>query len=113
LTARYRQALAARDEAALHYEATVLNAFHEVADGLASIQKLAEAREQESRAVEAYSVAVQVSMQRYVAGRAGYFEVLQQQQQLFPAEGVLVQIQLNQYLAMVDLYKALGGGTGM
>jgi multidrug efflux system outer membrane protein len=113
LTARYRQALAARDEAALHYEATVLNAFHEVADGLASIQKLAEAREQESRAVEAYSVAVQVSMQRYVAGRAGYFEVLQQQQQLFPAEGALVQIQLNQYLAMVDLYKALGGGTGM
>jgi len=45
-----------------------------------------------------------------VAGRASYYEVLQEQQQLFPAENTLVQIQLNQRLAFLQLYQALGGG---
>ena len=43
-------------------------------------------------------------------GRAGYYEVLQEQQLLFPAENTLTQIQLNQWLAVVQLYRALGGG---
>jgi len=51
-------------------------------------------------------------MERYVAGRASYFEVLQEQQQLFPAENSLVQIQLNQRLALIQLYTALGGSFG-
>jgi outer membrane protein TolC len=45
-----------------------------------------------------------------IAGKAGYFEVLQEQQQLFPAENFLVQTELNQFLALVQLYRALGGG---
>jgi multidrug efflux system outer membrane protein len=49
-------------------------------------------------------------MQRYVAGRASYYEVLQAQQQLFPAEDALARTRLNQLLGMVALYKALGGG---
>ena len=51
-------------------------------------------------------------MERYVASRASYYEVLQQQQQLFPAENALVQLQLNQRLALVQLYQAFGGGFG-
>jgi multidrug efflux system outer membrane protein len=49
-------------------------------------------------------------MQRYVAGKAGYFELLEAQQQLFPAENALVQTQLNQLLSFVQLYRSLGGG---
>lgn len=52
-------------------------------------------------------------MERYVAGRASYFEVLQEQQQLFPAENSLVQIQLNQRIALIQLYTALGGSFGL
>jgi multidrug efflux system outer membrane protein len=47
---------------------------------------------------------------RYEAGRASYFEVLEAQQQLFPAEDELAQTQRDQLVAVVDLYKALGGG---
>jgi outer membrane protein TolC len=36
--------------------------------------------------------------------------VLQEQQLLFPAENALVQLQLNQMLAAVQLYRSLGGG---
>ena len=43
-------------------------------------------------------------------GNADYYEVLQEQQLLFPAENTLVQLQLNQLLAVVQLYRALGGG---
>jgi multidrug efflux system outer membrane protein len=47
---------------------------------------------------------------RYESGRASYFEVLEAQQQLFPAETALAQTRRDQLLAVVNLYKALGGG---
>jgi multidrug efflux system outer membrane protein len=49
-------------------------------------------------------------MERYRLGNADYYEVLQEQQLLFPAESTLVQTQLNQLVAVVQLYRALGGG---
>jgi multidrug efflux system outer membrane protein len=51
-----------------------------------------------------------VARQRYTAGQANYYELLQEQQQLFPAENALTQTELNQLLAIVQLYNALGGG---
>ena len=50
-----------------------------------------------------------VSTLRCVAGKASYYEILEAQQQLFPAENSLAQTELNQLLAFVQLYKALGG----
>jgi len=110
LVGQYHQARAVREEAALRYQSTVLNAFREVADALIAREKYEQARIQQERAVRAYEVAVQVATERYVAGRAGYFEILQEQQLLFPAENSLVQTQLNQMLTLVQLYRALGGG---
>ena len=54
--------------------------------------------------------AVAVSRDRYIAGKASYYEVLEAQQQLFPAENNLAQTQLNRLTAVIQLYKALGGG---
>ena len=110
LVAQYRQAKAAWEEAKLSYEQTALNAFQEVSNALISRQKLEATRVQQARSVKAYEEAVQVSMKRYVAGKASYYEVLQTQQYLFPAETTLAKTQLNQLLAIVQLYKALGGG---
>ena len=110
LAAQYRQAQAAREESSLRYQVTVLNALQEVSNHLTSVEKLAAVRVQQARAVQANEVAVEVSLQRYVAGRAGYFELLEAQQQLFPAENSLVQTQYNQFLAIIQLYRALGGG---
>jgi outer membrane protein, multidrug efflux system len=88
----------------------VLNAFQEISDALITRKKSASARTQQRRAVEAYKVAVKISLERYRMGSADYYEVLQEQQLLFPAEKTLVQFQLNQLLAAVQLYRALGGG---
>jgi multidrug efflux system outer membrane protein len=110
IRAQYAQARAARDQFALQYQAAVLNAFQEVSDALISREKLAAARIQLSHAVDAYKIAVKISLERYRAGNADYYEVLQEQQLLFPAENSLVQTRLNQLLAIVQLYRALGGG---
>ena len=110
LTAQYRQSKAAWEQARLVYEQTALNAFQEVSNALVSREKLEATRAQQSRAVNAYAEAVQVSLKRYVAGKASYYEVLQNQQNLFPAETTLARTELNQLLAIVQLYRALGGG---
>jgi multidrug efflux system outer membrane protein len=60
--------------------------------------------------VGAYQVAVKIAMERYRMGNADYYEVLQAQQLLFPAENTLVQLELGRMLAVVQLYRSLGGG---
>ncbi len=60
--------------------------------------------------MRAYEESVTVSLQRYRSGKASYFEVLEAQQQLLPAEYALAQTRLNQLVVAVQLYEALGGG---
>jgi outer membrane protein, multidrug efflux system len=110
LKAQLRQARAAWDESRFQFQSTVLNAFQEVSDSLVSRQELTLERVEQERAVAAYKDAVEVANQRYVGGQANYYELLQEQQLLFPAQNTLTQIHLNQLLATVQLYKALGGG---
>jgi multidrug efflux system outer membrane protein len=110
ILSQYKQAKAARDQAELEYRQTVLNSFREVSDALVSRQELAQVRTHLSSQVSSLGTAVKLSSQRYVAGKASYYEVLEAQQQLFPAELNLARTQLDQLLAMVNLYKALGGG---
>ena len=113
LHGQYEQAKAAWEEARLTYQQTALNAFSDVAGALVTVQRLAEVREQQERAVGAYRDAVKISTQRYAAGKASYFEVLQAQQLLFPAEAFLAQTRRDQLVAIVQLYKALGGGWNL
>jgi multidrug efflux system outer membrane protein len=110
LVGQYQQTKAARDEAGLRYQRAVLNAFREVSDALVAREELADAREHQARQVDALERAVKLSSERYVAGKASYYEVLEAQQQLFPAQLNLTRTERDQLLAIVSLYKALGGG---
>jgi multidrug efflux system outer membrane protein len=110
LIGQYRQSKAARDEATLRYRQTALAALRDVSDALSSRERLAEIREQRAVQVKALETAVKLSSERYVAGKASYYEVLEAQQQLFPAELSLARTERDQLLAIVSLYKGLGGG---
>lgn len=110
LVGQYRQAKAARDEAMLRYRQTALTALRDVSDSLISRERLQDVREQRARQVAALERAVKLSSERYTAGKASYYEVLEAQQQLFPAELNLARTQRDQLLTIVALYKALGGG---
>ena len=110
LVGQYRQSKAVRQEARLQYQQTVLNAFRDVSDALIARTQLAEVRERQADEVTALETAVKLSTERYTAGKASYYEVLEAQQQLFPAQLGLARTELSQLLATVNLYKALGGG---
>jgi multidrug efflux system outer membrane protein len=110
LKAQYRAAKAAWDEERFSYASTILQAFREVADALAARQQLAAEREEQIVAVAAYEEAVKLANELFTHGQANYYEVLQQQQQLFPAEDTLAQIQFQQLQSEIQLYRALGGG---
>jgi multidrug efflux system outer membrane protein len=106
----HEQARGAFEEAALAYRAQVLNAFREVSEALTAHAKLAEVRIERDRAVTAYREVVDVALDRYKGGQASYYEVLQAQEQLFSEENALALVRRDQLLAVVRLYKALGGG---
>jgi multidrug efflux system outer membrane protein len=110
LVGRYDQAKALRLEGALRYQETVLGAFRDVSNALIANAKLREVEVQQAHAAAALEEAVTVSTQRYQAGQSSYYEVLEAQQQLFPAQTALARIQRDRLLAIVQLYKALGGG---
>jgi multidrug efflux system outer membrane protein len=110
LVGQYRQSKAARDEALLRYRQIVLVALRDVSDALISGERLEEVREQRVRQVTSLEKAVKLSSERYAAGKASYYEVLESQQQLFPAELNLARTQRDQLLAIIALYSALGGG---
>jgi multidrug efflux system outer membrane protein len=110
LTGRYRQSKAAWEEARLRYQQTTLAAFREVSDALISRRQLEEERVEQSLAVAAGREAVELATSRYQEGKASYYEVLEAQQQLYPAENALSRIEVARRLAVVQLYRALGGG---
>lgn len=113
LRAQHRQAKAFHEQAKLTYEQKVLAAFQEVSNALVSREKFARAKVQSDLAVTAYQEAVKLSMQRYLAGNSSYFEVLEAQQLLFPAENSLARAEANQLLVIIQLYRSLGGGWNL
>jgi len=105
------QASKSEREAALRgYEQTVLVALREVSDALVARAKLAEAVAFQARAVAALEESVRLALVRYRGGLSDYIEVLTAQQDLFPAELELARLELAEQLAVVELYRALGGG---
>lgn len=109
----YRASVAAAEEAKWRYERAVIQAFQEVSTSLAALDKLAGSETEQVRSVKALEKAVQISTDRYLYGLASYFEVLETQQRLFPAQYAQAQIRLGRLIAFVHLYKALGGGWNL
>jgi outer membrane protein, multidrug efflux system len=103
--AQAQQAIATED-----YARTTQAALREVEDALVRFQRLREQREAISRVVTASQERLRLVELRYKNGISGYFEVLDSQRQLFDAELQLTQISSGTYAAVIDLYRALGGG---
>ena len=106
----HRAALARWEQARTTYEKSVNNAFAEVSTALVAYQKLADVEKEQARAVAAHRDAVSLSNSRYLSGLSDYLEVLQAQQQLFPAENALAETRFERLATLVQLYRALGGG---
>jgi multidrug efflux system outer membrane protein len=106
----YDQRRAFWDETIAQYRQTILVAFRETSDALVAQQRLAERRAALESEVRARRAAVELANLRYRDGRASYFEIIEAEQQLFPAEEQLARVIQAQLVETVNLYRALGGG---
>lgn len=97
-------------EAAITYQKAVQQAFREVNDALAYQRTAAEARAAYQAQVVAARRALQLANVRYTEGLGTYLNVLDAERQLTSAEIDLASAIGDQLQAVVQLYKALGGG---
>ena len=105
-----RLAEAEQQEVLLTYKQTIQDAFRDVSDALIAYRKNREFRIQQEHLTESAKDAARLSDMRYRGGVASYLEVLTNDTNYFSAELGLAKAQLNELLALVQLYRALGGG---
>jgi NodT family efflux transporter outer membrane factor (OMF) lipoprotein len=104
------QANAAYDQATAVYRESVLSAFGEVEDQLATLRVLEEEDAVQLRAVDAAERSLTQANNRYRGGIVTYLEVIAAQSALLSNERAALNIRIRRMTATVQLMKALGGG---
>jgi NodT family efflux transporter outer membrane factor (OMF) lipoprotein len=105
--AQYR---AAYDQAVATYRGTVLTAFQQVEDNLASVRILSQELQQQDLAVTFSQRYVTLATDRYRLGLDPYLDVITAQTSLFSNQQTAVTLRLQQLTASVQLIEGLGGG---
>lgn len=110
IIAEYKNANARQIQAAYEYEQKILNACAEVANQLANIDNLERNYALKRQQVDSLVKSIDVANQLFRSARADYLDVLLTQRDALEARKDLIETKQKQVDAMVDLYKALGGG---
>jgi NodT family efflux transporter outer membrane factor (OMF) lipoprotein len=101
---------AVQRELVVNYQRTIYAALRDVADALASHTKTRQQRMEQERLVEALAESARLARQRYEGGLDSYLPVLDAQRNLFQGELELARLRELELRAIVQLYRALGGG---
>lgn len=101
---------AVREQAQVTYEQTVLTALQEVENALVALARNRERVEALAIAAESAGNAAQLARQRYSAGLIDFQSVLDTERSVLSAEDSLASSRADGVLALIRLYKALGGG---
>lgn len=110
LRGQLRLTRAQQAEAAVAYEQTVLQAWHDVDNALTAYAAEQKRREQLGTAVEAAQAALGLAQDQYAHGLVTFLNVLDAERTLFGAQQQLVQSTATVSGNLVQLYTALGGG---
>jgi outer membrane protein TolC len=105
-----RAAVAAAQEAAANYKATVLTAFQNVADVLFALNGDADALAAETLAERSSAESLTLVQAQYKNGAASYVQVLSAQQTYQTSAVALVKARAQRYADTAALFQALGGG---
>jgi outer membrane protein, multidrug efflux system len=101
---------AERDSALIQYEKAIQTAFSEVSNALIAHQRVRESRVHQQALVAALEDRKTLSYMRYRGGVDTQLNALDSDRDLFQAQLALAQLNRNEILSVVQLYKALGGG---
>ena len=108
--AKYQAAIHAYDIARLNYEERVIGAFREVNDAIVRYNNARKATELKNALREAALKYVELATFQYRYGDTRYIDVLDAQRRYFDAQIGLSNAVRDEYTALVQLYKSLGGG---
>jgi len=101
----------ARQDATLaRYEQTVLGALEETEDALVAYGEEHTRQQRLAEAVDASQVALTLSRELYLHGLVDFLSVLDNQRSLYAAQDQRVQSERTLIVALIAIYKALGGG---
>jgi multidrug efflux system outer membrane protein len=109
----YRASIAQRDQAKISFEKLVTQAFGEVSTSLSAHQLLAQSYQEQLKSVEAYRESARLAIVRYDSGLSNYLEIIDAQLAMYPAESASVNYDLGRKVALISLYRSLGGGWNL
>lgn len=95
------------------YERAIQTAFREVADALVARGALDRQLDAERDAEAAQRRRLDIATRLYGAGTESYLSVLDAQRELYGAQSQLIELRVQRLTNLVDLYRALGGGTAV
>jgi multidrug efflux system outer membrane protein len=101
---------AQQESAIIGYQSTVQGAFREVSDALIAYRKTREVRVQQEALVQTLKERSRLAYLRYDGGVGSLLDALDADRDYFEAQLVLAQVKLSELTAVVQLYRALGGG---
>jgi multidrug efflux system outer membrane protein len=110
IIAEYKNANAKQVQAAYEYEQSIIQAYMEVSNQISNIDNLDKNYQFKKKQVDALVQSIDVANQLFLSARADYLEVLLTQRDALDAKRDLIETKQKQMVAMVDLYKSLGGG---
>jgi multidrug efflux system outer membrane protein len=110
LKSNVRLAEAQQQIALIQYERSIQTAFREVSDALIAHQKVREVRAQQEQLAATLQDRSRLSYMRYRGGVDTLLNALDADRDLFEAELVLARTRRDELIALVQLYRALGGG---
>lgn len=110
IAGQVQAAEAVQQQALANYEKSIQTAFAEVEDNLIALRKGRERLQAQQAQTEAYRRYLKLAKLRYDNGYTSYLEVVDAERNLFNAELATAQNQGDVLVALISLYKALGGG---
>lgn len=108
--AQYRAEQAAYEQECYRYQKKVLTVFKEVNDAIISYNNLKESCKLKRNLERAAKSYVDLAQLQYINGVINYLDVLDAQRRYFDAQIGLGNAIRDEHIALVHLYKALGGG---
>ncbi len=110
IKAEFNKANAAQISALYDYQKIILNSYTEVYNQMNNITNLSKYYETKTKEAETLTASIDIAKDLFKYARANYLEVLTVQRDALTAKLELVEAKKNQLIAVINIYKALGGG---
>jgi outer membrane protein TolC len=110
IKANYYSANSKQIQAVYNYERAIVRAHIEVANQLSNITNLKRSYDLKTMQVQALTQSIDISTRLFKSARADYMEVLLTQRDALESKFELVETKMQQMNALVNIYRALGGG---